>query len=214
MKRSLVAAGCILCLATAVAADVNRVILRVNDRIVTYYDYQRRLSERLAALQEAEIDPQQKRRLLDSAAEDTMRELLDEQLLLSKADQVELEIPDSEGQFEIEGAGAHRDAWISNVDAGRRRRQPLIVVLPGGQVVVWTIQIDDGTCHVDEGFADHAHVRYTADARDWTLLALGLTDDREAYEQGRLIKDGAGGSMAWYFYQPSNPRRHNGGNEP
>ena len=77
---------------------------------------------------------------------------------------------------------------------------------------VWTISIDDGTCSVEEGFADHADVRYTADARDWTLLALGLTDDREAHEQGRLIKDGAGGSMAWYFYQPSNPRRHNGGN--
>ncbi|MCZ6571436.1 MAG: winged helix-turn-helix transcriptional regulator [Deltaproteobacteria bacterium] len=79
---------------------------------------------------------------------------------------------------------------------------------------VWTITIDDGSCSVEEGFADHADVRYTADARDWTSLALGFTDDRKAYEQGRLIKDGVGGSMAWYFYQPANPRRHNGGNAP
>jgi DNA-binding HxlR family transcriptional regulator len=71
---------------------------------------------------------------------------------------------------------------------------------------VWTITIDDGTCHVREGFADHADVRYTADAREWILLALGFTDDREAYEKGRLIKDGSGGSMAWYFHQPADPR--------
>ena len=38
------------------------------------------------------------------------------------------------------------------------------------------------------------------------------TDDREAYAQGRLIKDGMGGSMAWYFHQPSNPREQDGGN--
>ena len=77
---------------------------------------------------------------------------------------------------------------------------------------VWTITIDDGSCGVREGFANHADIRYTAEARDWTLLALGLLDDREAYAQGRLIKDGTGGSMAWYFHQPSNPREQDGGN--
>jgi len=72
---------------------------------------------------------------------------------------------------------------------------------------VWTVRIENGECSVEEGFADHADVRYTADARDWTLLALGLMDDRKAHEQGRLIKDGSGGSMAWYFYQPAEPRQ-------
>ncbi len=71
---------------------------------------------------------------------------------------------------------------------------------------VWTITIDDGTCRVREGFAERADVRYTADARDWTLLALGFMDDREAYADKRLIKEGSGGSMAWYFYQPADPR--------
>jgi DNA-binding HxlR family transcriptional regulator len=70
---------------------------------------------------------------------------------------------------------------------------------------VWTVEIDDGECRVDEGFAEHAQVRYTADARDWCLLALGMTDDREAVQGGRLIKDGQGGSIAWYFYQPARP---------
>ena len=68
---------------------------------------------------------------------------------------------------------------------------------------VWTVEIDDGECRVDEGFAERAQVRYTADAREWCLLALALADDREAVRTGRLIKDGEGGSIAWYFYQPA-----------
>ncbi|MFQ5513973.1 MAG: winged helix-turn-helix transcriptional regulator [Myxococcota bacterium] len=75
---------------------------------------------------------------------------------------------------------------------------------------VWTVTIDDGCCRVREGFAEHADVRYTADAHDWTLLALGFLDDREAYANGRLVKDGRGGSMAWYFYQPADPRAWKG----
>ncbi len=70
---------------------------------------------------------------------------------------------------------------------------------------VWTVRIEDGNCSVREGFADRADVRYTADARDWTLLALGLMDDREAVQAGRLCKDGQGGSIAWYFHQPQQP---------
>jgi DNA-binding HxlR family transcriptional regulator len=72
---------------------------------------------------------------------------------------------------------------------------------------VWVVEIDDGTCSVREGYAPRAQVRYTADARDWTLLALGLMDDREAYTKGRLTKDGQGGSIAWYFHQPYTPKR-------
>ncbi|MEE9280110.1 MAG: winged helix-turn-helix transcriptional regulator [Myxococcota bacterium] len=67
---------------------------------------------------------------------------------------------------------------------------------------VWTVKIKDAQCSVREGFAERADVHYTADARDWTLLAIGLMDDREAVKQGRLIKDGQGGSIAWYFHQP------------
>jgi DNA-binding HxlR family transcriptional regulator len=72
---------------------------------------------------------------------------------------------------------------------------------------VWVIEIDDGTCTVREGFAEHADIRYTADARDWTLLAIGLWDDRKAVAEGRLIKDGEGGSIAWYFQQAYTRKR-------
>ncbi|MFQ5697164.1 MAG: winged helix-turn-helix transcriptional regulator [Myxococcota bacterium] len=66
---------------------------------------------------------------------------------------------------------------------------------------VWVVEIRDGVCSVREGFAEHADVRYTASARDWCAVALGQMDDREAHARGRLIKDGSGGSMAWYFHQ-------------
>ncbi len=72
---------------------------------------------------------------------------------------------------------------------------------------VWTVEIDDGECRVDEGFAERADVRYTADARDWVVMALGVADDREMFNSGRLVKDGEGGSIAWYFYQPARMAR-------
>jgi DNA-binding HxlR family transcriptional regulator len=70
---------------------------------------------------------------------------------------------------------------------------------------VWTVHIEDGSCWVREQFAERADVRYTADARDWCAVAIGLMDDREAFESGRLIKDGSGGSIAWYFHQVRQP---------
>jgi DNA-binding HxlR family transcriptional regulator len=78
---------------------------------------------------------------------------------------------------------------------------------------VWTLQIDDGVCRVREGFAPQADVRYTADARDWCMMALGRMDDREAVQSGRLKKDGHGGSLAWYFHQPSHPESKQGAAE-
>ncbi len=76
---------------------------------------------------------------------------------------------------------------------------------------VWRVEIEDGECRVDEGFAEVADVRYTADARDWCVMALGLADDREMFRTGRLTKDGEGGSIAWYFYQPARMAREERG---
>jgi DNA-binding HxlR family transcriptional regulator len=83
---------------------------------------------------------------------------------------------------------------------------------PGGGV--WTVEIDDATCSVREGFAERADVRYTAETRDWCAVALGDMDDRAAFESGLLIKDGEGGSMAWYFYQARQPRAAEEGETP
>ena len=80
---------------------------------------------------------------------------------------------------------------------------------PGGGV--WTIEIKDGVCSVREEFAEHADTRYTGDARDWCRVALGVMDDREAFDAGLLKKDGDPGSMGWYFYQIRHPDTPNEG---
>lgn len=68
---------------------------------------------------------------------------------------------------------------------------------------VWTVEIRDGHCAVHPDFADRADVRYTADARVWCAVALGLADAREMHKQGLLTKDGAQHAMNEYFHQIS-----------
>ncbi len=74
---------------------------------------------------------------------------------------------------------------------------------PGGGV--WTVHIGDGTCTVVPDFADRADVRYTADARAWCGVALGLTDARDLVKEGIMTKDGADIAMDHYFHQISQP---------
>ncbi|MFP6638610.1 MAG: winged helix-turn-helix transcriptional regulator [Myxococcota bacterium] len=66
---------------------------------------------------------------------------------------------------------------------------------------VWTVKIKAGHCAVQPGFADHADVRYTADARIWCGVALGLIDARDALKHGGMTKDGGKPAMDHYFHQ-------------
>jgi DNA-binding HxlR family transcriptional regulator len=66
---------------------------------------------------------------------------------------------------------------------------------------VWTVRIHDGGCSVRPGFAERADVRYTADARVWCGVALGLRSARDAHRQGLLSKEGARHALDHYFHQ-------------
>ena len=68
---------------------------------------------------------------------------------------------------------------------------------------VWTVAIADGHCEVRPDFADHADVRYTADARTWCGVALGLIDPRDAIKDGKLSKEGGTAAIDHFFHQPS-----------
>ena len=68
---------------------------------------------------------------------------------------------------------------------------------------VWTIAIRDGHCEIRRDFADHADVRYTADARAWCAVALGQLDARDGIKRGLLTKDGSEQAMDHYFHQIS-----------
>jgi len=76
---------------------------------------------------------------------------------------------------------------------------------PGGGV--WEVRVHDGTCSVRAGFAERADVRYTADARTWCGVALGLLDARDVYRRGLMVKEGGREAMDDYFHQvPSSTR--------
>ena len=70
---------------------------------------------------------------------------------------------------------------------------------------VWTVRISGGVCTVRAEFAEGADVRYTADARVWCGVALGLLDAREAYRNGEMTKEGSHEALDHFFHQISRP---------
>jgi DNA-binding HxlR family transcriptional regulator len=74
---------------------------------------------------------------------------------------------------------------------------------PGGGV--WSVHIHDGRCDIKPGFAERADVRYTAEARVWCGMALGVLDARDLYKRGLITKDGGREAMDHYFMQISRP---------
>jgi DNA-binding HxlR family transcriptional regulator len=79
--------------------------------------------------------------------------------------------------------------------------------LTGSGGGVWTVRVQDGECTVRPGFAEGASVRYTADARVWCGVALGLIPAKDAYAAGQLVKEGGREAMDRYFHQVSRGRR-------
>jgi len=75
---------------------------------------------------------------------------------------------------------------------------------PGGGV--WTVHIHGAGCSVVPDFARRADVRYTADAKAWCGVALGLGNAKDLLKAGLMTKEGADIAMDHYFHQISRPR--------
>lgn len=88
-------------------------------------------------------------------------------------------------------------------DAARAAQVVFEIRLTGEGGGVWTVAIDSGHCSVTHDFAECADVRYTADARTWCGVALGLIDPREAIKDGKLSKEGGTAAIDHFFHQPS-----------
>jgi DNA-binding HxlR family transcriptional regulator len=73
---------------------------------------------------------------------------------------------------------------------------------------VFTIEIRDGRCEVRSEFAEGADVRYTASARDWCAVALGILDAKQAVKSGRLHKEGGPQAMDEFFHQIARPTKN------
>jgi foldase protein PrsA len=80
-----------------VAAEaLTRVVLRVNDQIATLYEYQRRRAEAAREIVRRVQDPNERRDDLAHVGENIFRDMFQELLLSSRADQLAIEIPDQE----------------------------------------------------------------------------------------------------------------------
>lgn len=109
-----VALCCCAALALPVAAravEINRIVLRVNDRIATLVDYEERRAAMLAEAQR--LEPEARRRLLQQAPEQVFKELYEELLLQSRADQLKVEVAEERVQDTVnrmkEGYGITTD---------------------------------------------------------------------------------------------------------
>lgn len=90
LAELLVGLLCFFALAAAPASAevVDRIVLRVNDEIVTLHQYRQQLSERLEAIRDADVPEEARQRLKEEAGRAVLRDLFDEMLLLSRADQL------------------------------------------------------------------------------------------------------------------------------
>ena len=80
----------------------NRVVLRVNDRIATLYDYQRAVNEQIGGIRGALglTEPERQERIAD-AGRVVMKTLFEELLLMSRADQLAVTVDESEVDEQI-----------------------------------------------------------------------------------------------------------------
>ena len=80
----------------------NRVVLRVNDRIATLYDYQRAVAEQVGMIRSAPglTGPERQERVTD-AGRFIMKGLFEELLLMSRADQLAVVVDESEVEDQI-----------------------------------------------------------------------------------------------------------------
>jgi foldase protein PrsA len=75
---------------------INRIVLRVNDRIATFYDYQQRKADLVRDIVRREQDQDERQRQLGQAGEVVFADLFRELLLDSRADQLAIEINDAQ----------------------------------------------------------------------------------------------------------------------
>jgi parvulin-like peptidyl-prolyl isomerase len=92
-----------LALATLAAAApldaevVNRVVLRVNDKIATLFEYEERKADtEREVLRREDLPLQQRRDLLNHLGETVFRDLYEEMLLLSRADQADVQVSEAD----------------------------------------------------------------------------------------------------------------------
>jgi parvulin-like peptidyl-prolyl isomerase len=164
----LAAAGAAALLAPAARGEVvDRIVLRVNDRIVTLYEYEARRGSRLRALEAAEgLSAEDRRTLAADAGRATMRELYEEALVLSRAEQLGLVADPAEVDRAVDSAqrrfGIPDDAEFARALAGSgssieefraRMERQLLLNQVAQREVAPRVQVDEA--EVERYWTDH-----------------------------------------------------------
>lgn len=97
----LTAASLVFAVAPLPAEDVNRIVLRVNDRIATLRDYERRRADTLDELLRRENDPAERATITRDVGEIVFSEMFQDLLLESRADQLAIEANQAQLDAEI-----------------------------------------------------------------------------------------------------------------
>lgn len=92
LRRTVPLALIALLVALPALAETHRIVIRVNDRIATLYDYEQARQDLVQALTRAELPPERLQERLADVGVEVMSDLLEEMLLLSRADQLETRI--------------------------------------------------------------------------------------------------------------------------
>jgi parvulin-like peptidyl-prolyl isomerase len=161
MRRALLLLAAALLLLPQVASAqtflINRVVLRINDRIATLMDFQRQLGERRQALLAAEeMDEERRRELMATAGRTVMAEMYEELLLLSRGDQIgakttEVDIDEAVSNMRermglLEDEAFHRSleaAGLTESSLRERLRRNLLVQEVIGREVTSKISFDE-----------------------------------------------------------------------
>ena len=88
--------------APVAAVEINRIVLRVNDEIATLADYRQRRDDRLRAIAQADVPEERRQELAATAGEDTLQEIFEELLVLSRAGQLGISVSDDQVDPAIE----------------------------------------------------------------------------------------------------------------
>ena len=78
------------------AEPANRIVARVNDRIATLYDYETRFEDAMRRERDVPEDAAERDQFVSGLARDVMRDLFEELLVLSRADQLEITVTANE----------------------------------------------------------------------------------------------------------------------
>lgn len=143
-------------LAGGARADVNRIVLRVNDEIATLWEFEQRRRSRISEIQRADLPPERRQRLLADVGAQTMRDMYEELLVLSRAEQLDVVVSDREvaaavaqtkAQFGIEDDQEFRAALASSgmtiEDLGEQMRRNLLIREVMGREVQQRIELED-----------------------------------------------------------------------